>query len=153
MALIITVSLLIPLVAVMATTPKQELNIEQTAQTMDSLDEIVIEPVKETVATTTKKKLVLDDKVLFAICTCESGMGTGKPQQFEKDGVTVLTGRVDSRDTGMCQINKGYHLESATKLGYNLDTEEGNWGYAKHLLLTQGTQPWQASASCWNKKL
>ncbi len=78
-------------------------------------------------------------------------MGTGKPQQFEADGVTVLTGRIDPRDTGMCQINTYYHLETAEQLGYDIFTEEGNWGYAKHLKATQGVQPWRASASCWDR--
>jgi len=53
----------------------------------------------------------------------------------------------------MCQINTHYHLKTATALGYDIFTPEGNWGYASYLYDTQGTQPWRASQSCWSKRL
>lgn len=100
-----------------------------------------------------EKEFVFDDPVLLAICTCESSLGSGKPEQFEADGVTVRTGRVDPRDTGACQINTYYHLDTSKKLGYDIYTLEGNWGYAKYLKETQGTRPWNASRSCWQNKI
>jgi hypothetical protein len=144
-ALVTIVSLLIPLYAAIA---KDTRTVEPVEVVAPEPVEVMIEVVKE------EKKFVFDNDTLFAICTCESDIfGLGHPTQYEKDGVTVLTGRVDNRDTGMCQINKGYHLQTSIKLGYDLDTPQGNWDYAKHLFNTQGTQPWSASKACWSKKL
>lgn len=91
---------------------------------------------------------------LLQICSCESGNGKyGTPQQFEADGVTVLVGKLTpahlGKDIGMCQINTLYHKDTATSLGFDIYTAEGNWGYANYLYDTQGTQPWSASRSCW----
>lgn len=91
---------------------------------------------------------------LKQICSCESGNGKyGTPQQFESDGVTPLVGKLTpahlGQDIGMCQINTKYHLETATSLGYDIYTEEGNWGYAQYLYKNQGVSPWEASRSCW----
>ena len=108
----------------------------------------VIKDIKE------PKKVVFDNKVLMAICSCESDIfGKGEPQHYELDGITVIRGRVDKRDTGLCQINRGFHLAAAKALGLDIDTPQGNWDYAKHLYQTQGTRPWEASRSCWSKKL
>lgn len=102
-----------------------------------------------------KQELVLDNKTLVAICSCESGDGKGSLNHYEKDGVTPLKGKHTppqfGEDIGMCQINTKYHLKASQELGYDIYTPEGNWGYAKHLLETQGTKPWKASAHCWNK--
>lgn len=98
---------------------------------------------------------VLDNSTLLAICSCESGDGKGSVNHYEKDGVTPLKGKytpaIYGEDIGMCQINTKYHLTTSQKLGYDIYTPEGNWGYAKHLLETQGTTPWKSSAKCWNK--
>ena len=102
------------------------------------------------------KEVVIDysNVTLYQVCSCESGNGKhGTPQQFEKDGVTPLVGKLTpphlGQDIGMCQINTLYHLESSINLGYDIDTAEGNWGYATHLFETQGLQPWSASKPCW----
>lgn len=76
------------------------------------------------------------------IARCESGM-----RQFNPDG-SVLRGVVNSKDVGMFQINEFYHLADAKRLGYNIYTLEGNIGYAKHLVRTQGYRPWVHSNSC-----
>jgi hypothetical protein len=91
---------------------------------------------------------------LKQICSCESGNGKyGTPNQFELDGVTPLVGKLTpirlGQDIGMCQINTKYHLATAESLGYDIYTEEGNWGYAEYLFETQGSQPWSASRGCW----
>lgn len=110
--------------------------------------EIVVEAAPEV------KEFTFDNDILFQICRCESDIfGLGKPTQYELDGVTVITGRVDSADTGACQINKRYHLRDSIALGYDIDTLQGNWGYAKHLLNTQGTNPWNASKHCWSNRI
>lgn len=97
----------------------------------------------------------LDDALLKHICSCESGDGQGSVNHYEADGVTPLVGRSTparlGQDIGMCQINTMYHQDTAESLGYDIYTPEGNWGYAKHLLETQGTQPWYPSEHCWSK--
>lgn len=89
---------------------------------------------------------------LQVICSCESkGVPDGKPLHFEKDGVTVLTGRVDPRDRGMCQINSYYWGEKANDLGYDIETVSGNIKMANYIYKTQGVQPWSASKKCHGK--
>ena len=142
--------LIIPAIA-LATMPQEaaQTEVELTDVTTEETEELTedIEVVEEV------EEVAADEgySLLWRICTCESSLGTGKPQQYEADGYTVLTGRVDPRDTGMCQINTHYHLETAERLGYDIFTAVGNWGYATYLFDTQGVQPWMASASCWNK--
>jgi hypothetical protein len=90
------------------------------------------------------------NKELYRIMTCESGLGTGAPQQFHKDG-TLVRGYVNNSDFGAAQINEYYHLKASQKLGYDIYTLEGNVAYAKYLYDTQGSQPWSASEACWGK--
>lgn len=80
---------------------------------------------------------------LVPICRCESGLN-----QFEADGITVLRGRVNPLDIGICQINLKYHGEAAERLQYDLFTLEGNIRYANHLYTAQGATPWKWSAPC-----
>lgn len=82
--------------------------------------------------------------LMLEVARCESTL-----RQFNASG-TVLTGFVDSDDTGIFQINKRYHLKTATELGLDLDTEDGNIAYAKYLFDTQGTKPWNPSKKCWS---
>ncbi len=51
------------------------------------------------------------------------------------------------------QINKRYHGKTAEELGLDLNTIEDNLAYARHLYEKQGTQPWSASAPCWQKTI
>lgn len=89
---------------------------------------------------------------LRRICACEStGKPDGTPTQYEADGVTVRTGRVNPRDKGICQINLDWHEAAATALGYDLMTKAGNIGYAKYLYAREGSAPWVWSASCWSR--
>jgi hypothetical protein len=86
---------------------------------------------------------------LKRICSCEStGRPDNEPQQFNADG-SVIRGKINPLDTGMCQINKYYHEESAEKMGLDLETEYGNAVYANWLFDTQGATPWEWSRSCW----
>jgi hypothetical protein len=86
---------------------------------------------------------------LVKICTCESGQGTGKPQQFNIHTGEVLRGEINSDDTGMCQINTYYHLETAVAMGMDIETEEGNILYSNWLYSKQGSRPWNWSKPCW----
>lgn len=85
-----------------------------------------------------------DIPVMIQIARCESTFRHTLP-----DG-TVLRGIVDPADTGIMQINKRYHSETAEKLGLDLDDIYGNMAYARDLYERQGTQPWSASAPCWS---
>lgn len=87
---------------------------------------------------------------LKRICSCEStGKPYNEPQHYEADGVTVRYGRVNPRDTGMCQINLDYHQASAEAMGLDLFTPYGNATYANILFDQQGSTPWNWSRSCW----
>ena len=88
-----------------------------------------------------------DIPVMVEVARCESGF-----RHNLKDG-SVLRGRVDSADTGVMQINKRYHQSSAAAMSLNLDNIYDNMAYARHLFETQGIQPWNASARCWNNTL
>jgi len=88
-----------------------------------------------------------DIPVMIQIARCESTF-----RHTLADG-SVLRGVVDGADTGVMQINKRYHLGTATTLGINLDDIYGNMAYARHLYERQGTQPWNASSPCWGKTL
>lgn len=87
---------------------------------------------------------------LKRICSCESAFELGgEPQHYELDGVTVRTGRVNPDDRGMCQINAYYHRDTATSLGWDIETPEGNKKYAEWLYEREGNTPWSWSRHCW----
>lgn len=88
-----------------------------------------------------------DVPTLARVAYCESTY-----RHYDEEG-EVLRGLVDSRDVGVMQINEHYHLDTATKLGFDIHTLEGNMGYARHLYEKQGLQPWSASRPCWDKDL
>jgi len=87
-----------------------------------------------------------DMPILAEIVGCESHF-----RQFNKDG-KVISGRVNSRDKGLAQVNVDYHLNDAIKLGFDIYTVDGNLAYAKWLYEKKGTDPWNASKPCWGKK-
>lgn len=66
---------------------------------------------------------------------------------------SVLQGRVDPADTGVMQINKRYHLETATAMNLDIEDLYDNMAYARYLYEKQGLQPWMASAPCWNRQV
>jgi hypothetical protein len=85
-----------------------------------------------------------DTPILKRIAACES-----ENRQFNADG-TLLRGWMNPLDVGVMQINEKYHLSTATKLGLDIHTLEGNVDYAKYLYSTQGVKPWIHSSSCWD---
>ncbi len=93
------------------------------------------------------RKYFSDIPVMIQIARCESAF-----RHTLEDG-SVLRGRVDNRDTGVMQINSFYHGKTAAKLGLDLLDLEDNMAYARSLYEKQGTQPWSASAACWNNAL
>jgi len=82
---------------------------------------------------------------MIEISRCESGW-----THYKEDG-SVLRGRVDARDSGAMQVNKGYHEKAATQMGLNIDVLEDNLAYARHLYNEQGVAPWKASRGCWGE--
>jgi hypothetical protein len=85
--------------------------------------------------------------VLIRIEKCESS-----DMQNNSQGQTLI--HVNSNgtyDQGEFQINSTWN-STATKLGYDLSTAQGNEDMAKYLYANIGTSPWSASsAKCWNK--
>lgn len=88
-----------------------------------------------------------DIPVMIQVARCESTF-----RHTLADG-SVLRGRVDNRDTGVMQINTGYHAETADRLGLDLENIYDNMAYARDLYERQGVQPWSASAPCWSRTL
>ena len=80
---------------------------------------------------------------MTGIAECESQF-----RKFNKSG-DILRGEVNHRDVGVMQINEYYHQDTASSLGYNLYTLDGNLAYARYLYKKEETVPWQSSASCW----
>ena len=88
-----------------------------------------------------------DIPIMIQVARCES--------QFRHtlaDG-SVLQGRVDSDDTGVMQINKRYHEETAINMNLDVENIYDNLAYARYLYDKQGTQPWNASSPCWSRTL
>ena len=93
------------------------------------------------------KKYFKDDPILVEIARCESSF-----RQVDENG-KVLVGKVNKGDIGIMQINKYYHAQKALELGFDLNTLEGNMGYAKYLYDKEGVKPWISSKPCWKEAL
>ncbi|MEK7062925.1 MAG: hypothetical protein AAB946_02720 [Patescibacteria group bacterium] len=91
------------------------------------------------------KKYFSDIPVLVEVARCESRF-----RQHSRNG-QVLQGLINEFDLGVMQINEKYHIEKADKLGFDLDTLEGNTAYARYLFEKKGLQPWISSAKCWKQ--
>ena len=96
---------------------------------------------------------------LSKIGDCESGSrltdGSAVPsssRQYENGKVIIgkFTDPKNGTDIGRYMINS-VHEPEARALGFNLWTDEGNSEYARYLYRREGTGPWSASKSCWNR--
>lgn len=104
------------------------------------------------------KEIVDISPTLQHIADCESGTRNKKGQaykdtatQFDKDGTVLERGNGDRTiDTGWAQ-NNSIHKKEAKKMGLDLRDEKDNQKFAKYLLKTQGTIPWNSSKSCWSQ--
>lgn len=114
-----------------------------TTETMSHIELTLAEVNTEAIV----REYFEDIPIMIQVARCESTF-----RHTLSDG-SVLRGKVDPADTGVMQINKRYHLETAEKLGLNLDNIYDNMAYARHLYEEQGTQPWSASAPCWSRTL
>lgn len=117
-----------------AKTKEVRLQVIEADHSVD-IDEMVVEKAGD--------KLPALRPELEVICQCESG-----GRHRNADG-TLLSGRVDSRDKGQCQINTYYHGEAMEKMGLDINNDADYRTYANHLYDTQGKQPWRASQACW----
>ena len=81
--------------------------------------------------------------VLVSIARCESEF-----HHYDDNG-RPLKNKEGSSATGAMQIIASIHRRAAARLGYDINTLNGNLGYAKHLYKTEGTNPWNPSKRCW----
>lgn len=127
---------------------------------IDASDGVVVQiksagdaPVSHQEAAPTSTKNHVLDKALIPVCGCESaGSPLADPMlyHYEADGVTLLIGRVNSSDRGMCQINLRYHLGTSEKMGLDILNEMDDYiFYSNWLYETQGLKPWKSSQHCW----
>ena len=86
-----------------------------------------------------------DIPIMVEIARCESTF------RHRLSNGEVLRGYVDGADTGVMQINLRYHQRTADQLGLDMENIYDNMAYARYLYERQGTQPWNASAPCWNR--
>ncbi len=80
-----------------------------------------------------------DIPVMIEIARCES-----KFRQFTDSG-SVLRGGGSEGMIGIFQFYEVIHKQGALALGFDINTIEGNIGYARYLYTQSGTTPW---ASC-----
>jgi hypothetical protein len=76
--------------------------------------------------------------VMIEVAKCESSF-----RQYT-DGGSVFRGGAGGEMVGVFQFYGSVHAVTALTLGFNIDTLEGNVGYAKHLYESSGTDPWKS---------
>ncbi len=116
------------------------------------IDVVNPESVMKAGEDTASKKVELYPQ-LRPVCACESvGDPHKEPTHFAPDG-SVLRGKVNKFDKGICQLNVLYHGEKAKEMGLNLLKEEDNITYANWLYNKEHLKPWSASRKCWLKAI
>jgi hypothetical protein len=88
-----------------------------------------------------------DVPIMVEVARCESRF-----RQFDEETGEPLK-NPNSSATGVLQLMASYHREPAKRMGYNIDTLEGNLGYGEALYEQQGLKPWEESRYCWEKHL
>ena len=77
---------------------------------------------------------------MFETIRCESHF-----RQFDAKGKTLKNWNTNGTvDRGIGQINS-VHEKEAKRLGFDLDTLEGNLSFARHLYDREGSSPWVCS--------
>ncbi len=139
--------MLITLITTLATTQ----NIAAVAQASSSAPTTEVATSTVVIAQTNPtvegqvKAYFSDIPVLISVARCESDF-----RQTNKDG-SLFRGKINKSDVGVMQINQYYNASSALRLGYNIETLQGNMAFARHLYEVYGTDPWSASQKCWDK--
>jgi hypothetical protein len=75
---------------------------------------------------------------MIEIARCESNF-----RQFTDSG-SVLRGGAGGGMVGVFQFLGNIHMAPALTLGFDINTLEGNLGYAKNLYQSQGSTPWRS---------
>lgn len=120
--------------------------VEERSSKPDSSSKKNIQKTKDNLGVEEAVREYFADIPLMAeIAKCESRF-----RQYDTTG-EVLRGKVNANDVGALQINETYHSKRAEKLGYDLETLQGNMAYARLLYIESGPQPWSASHPCWGK--
>jgi hypothetical protein len=102
------------------------------------------------ISNTTLQSGIPIDAAAFVVCQCESD-----GQQFEADKETPLKNKEGSSASGKYQFIEA-HRKVAEGLGFDLDTEEGQDGYARYRIIRFGLRDWEAdprSKACIEEKL
>lgn len=139
-ALAITIAVFLFIIGFHIAAAANTVTYEQPQERVQKQDKIVL--IATTSASHEQVVDVPEDSFLYFASFCES-----THRQFAENG-DVLQGRVDPDDTGRWQINKRYWLKSAISMGYDIDTEHGNYLMAQHIMEIQGEGAWSASAPC-----
>lgn len=80
---------------------------------------------------------------MVEIARCESNF-----RQYTDSG-NVLRGGMNNQMVGVFQFNESLHSADAKKLGFDINTLEGNLAYAKYVYDSQGNTPWISVRHCW----
>lgn len=88
-----------------------------------------------------------DVPAMVEIARCES-----KFRQFTDSG-NVFYGGYGNQMIGIFQFYESVHSGTASRLGHDLGTIEGNIAYARYLYEMEGLSPWNSSKSCWEHAL
>lgn len=95
---------------------------------------------------TTVIEIKPETPIMDRIAECESSAN-----QKNKHGQLLIHVNTNGTyDIGKYQINS-IHEAEATKLGFDLSTNDGNEAYAKWLYANRGTGDWYSSSKCWMK--
>jgi hypothetical protein len=116
----------------------------QTSSTTDATSTPVVESHDNTGVEAKVRSFFADIPVMVAIAKCESGF-----RQYNNSG-NALHGGLGGTMIGIFQIGEGIHRGKALSLGFDIDTVDGNMGYAKYLYQQSATDPWISSFPCWN---
>jgi len=79
-----------------------------------------------------------DIPIMIEIARCESNF-----RQFTDSG-SVLRGGAGGGMVGVFQFFGNIHANAAIGLGFDINTLEGNLGYARNLYQISGTTPWKS---------
>jgi len=87
------------------------------------------------------KEVFSDAPIMVDVARCESTF-----RQFADSG-NVFRGGTNRKYIGIFQIGEDLHRSYALARGFDIDTVEGNIGYARYMYDRQGTRPWVSCLS------
>lgn len=117
----------------------------QTVDALPHISEVAGVSASEATVEAQVRAYFADIPELAEVARCESGF-----RHTDKNG-KIVRGLANTDDVGVMQINEYYHADSAKRLGYNINTLNGNMAFARHLYEVYGTDAWKASSKCWKK--